>query len=192
MDPLDDARSSLEPDEDLVWAERPDPQVLARAKLPQALRGLLGLAVICGFLWFSFLPNWPAGTQGVLFAAFLAAACGYCVWLLAAPTVAKAAAGRIVYAVTDRRLFIREDWPFRRLRSFRANELDDPQVAPGAAGRGTVIFLDRKLPWWRRSAGGSRQIEAFFGIPDAERVAQAVARLKAGQGPGRESNSAEH
>ncbi|HEY9539227.1 MAG TPA: hypothetical protein VIS03_16655, partial [Kiloniellaceae bacterium] len=56
-DPLDAARRALEPGETLVWADRPDPQALARSRLPQVIRGVLGLAVIATFLWLSFLPN---------------------------------------------------------------------------------------------------------------------------------------
>ncbi len=183
MEPLEDARASLAPDETLVWAERPHPAILARARLPQVIRGVLGLLVIGGFLWFSFLPNWPGGFAGLVLGGFLVAAVVYCFWLVAAPAVARPAAGRMVYAVTDRRVFIREDWPFRRLRSFTSADLCDPQVTPALPGRGTVVFVDRKLPWWQRRAGGAYQIEAFFGIPDAQRVAEAIDRLRAGADP---------
>src|SRR3546814_3781371 len=44
------ARRALEPGETLVWADRPDPQALARSRLPQVIRGVLGLAVIATFL----------------------------------------------------------------------------------------------------------------------------------------------
>ena len=182
-DPLEDARQSLEPDEILIWAERPDPQVLARSKLPQLIRGALGVAVIAGFLWFSFLPYWPGGLAGVVLGVFVASTALYCLWLIAAPAVARRAAGRMVYAVTDRRVFIREDWPFRRLRSIAPDELDDPQVSPALPGRGIVVFLNRKLPWWQRSAGGGYRMEAFFGIADAQRVAEAIDKLRAGRSP---------
>ena len=46
------------------------------------------------------------------------------------------------------------------------------------AGEGAVIFIERKLPWWQRSAGGSYQIEGFFGIGDAPQVAAEIERLK--------------
>jgi len=177
-DPLDDARLSLEPGETLVWAERPHPGILARSKLPQVIRGVLGFAVICAFLWFSFLPNWPEGLRAVIFGAFVLGGLGYSLWLIAAPVVARAAAARSVYAVTDRRLFIRQDWPFRRLRSFAPGELDETQVVPALPGYGIVVFINHKLPWWRRSAGGSTRIEAFFGIPDAQRVAEQIDALK--------------
>src|SRR3546814_11667948 len=62
-DLLDAARRALEPGETLVWADRPDPQALARSRLPQVIRGVLGLAVIATFLWLSFLPNWPGGLR---------------------------------------------------------------------------------------------------------------------------------
>jgi hypothetical protein len=183
-DPLETARAALAPGETLVWADRPDPQALARARLPQLIRGLLGLAVIAGFLWLSFAPNWPGGLRGLLFAVFLAVVTLYSLWLLAAPLVARQAAGRTVYAVTDRRLIIFEDWPRRRLRSFAPAELDYPVVAPAAPGPrgdlGSVVFIHRKLPWWQRSAGGSYRIEAFYGIADAQRVAERVDALKQG------------
>jgi hypothetical protein len=179
-DPLAAARASLDPGETLVWAERPHPAVLARSKLPQVIRGVLGFAVIAAFLWFSFLPNWPEGFRALLFAVFILAGLGYSLWLAAAPMVARRAAGRTVYAVTDRRLFIRQDWPFRRLQSFGPAELDEIQVMPSLPGYGIVVFVNHKLPWWRRSAGGSTLIEAFYGIPEAQRVAERIEALKAG------------
>src|SRR3546814_20292913 len=116
-DLLDAARRALEPGETLVWADRPDPQALARSRLPQVIRGVLGLAVIATFLWLSFLPNWPGGLRGVLLGVFLAAALLYACWLLAAPLAARRAAGSTVYAVTDRRLILLEGWPTVRQRS---------------------------------------------------------------------------
>src|SRR3546814_18859680 len=70
-DPLDAARRALEPGETLVWADRPDPQALARSRLPQVIRGVLGLAVIATFLWLRFLPNWPGGLPRVPLGVFL-------------------------------------------------------------------------------------------------------------------------
>ena len=180
---LEVARALLAPGEELVWAERPDPQVLARARLPQVIRGGLGLAVIAGFFWFSFLPNWPQGSAGVLLGLFVALGLAYCFWLLAAQLVARTAAGRTIYAVTDRRIFILETWPLRRLRSFAPADLDAPMVSPAGPGLGTVVFITRKLPWWQRSAGGGTRIEAFYGIPGAQQVGEAIDRLRSGAGP---------
>jgi hypothetical protein len=177
-DPLSAARALLAPGEQLVWADRPGADALARAKLPQVIRGVLGLAVIAGFLWLGFIPHWPGGAGGLLLAVLLVAAVLYALWLLAAPLVARRAVPHTVYAVTDRRVIICETWPFRRLASFAPAELDEPQVAQGEGGRGTVVFVSRKKPWWWRSAGGSYQIEAFFGIPEATQVAAHIAELR--------------
>jgi hypothetical protein len=177
-DPLAAARALLQPGEQLVWADRPGADALVRAKLPQVIRGGLGLAVIAGFLWLSFLPNWPGGANGLLLAVLLVVAVLYALWLLAAPLVARRAVATTVYAVTDRRVVVGESWPFRRLASFTPAELDAPQVMPGEGGRGTVVFISRKKPWWRRSAGGSYQIEAFFGIAEAARVGELIAELR--------------
>lgn len=184
-DPLAIARAALAPGEQLIWADRPDPRALARSRLPQFIRGVLGLAVIVGFLWLSFVPNWPEGLRGLLLLLFLAAATAYSLWLLAAPAVASRAASRTVYAVTDRRLLILEDWPRACLRSFVPAELDEPMVSPparGAGGKalGSVVFIHRKLPWWQRSAGGSYRIEAFYGIAEAQRVAGQITALRSG------------
>lgn len=181
-DSLAMARAALVPGERLIWADRPDPVVLARSRLPQVIRGVLGLAVIAGFLWVSFLPNWPEGLRGLLLLLFLIAVTAYSLWLLAQPVVARRAAPHTVYAVTDRRLLILEDWPRARLRSFTPAELDDPLVsrASGPGGLGSVVFIHRKLPWWQRSAGGSYRIEAFYGIAEAQRVAEQIAVLRTG------------
>lgn len=181
-DPLDTARAALQPGEELVWADRPDPQALARSKLPQVIRGVLGFVVIGVFSWLSFLPAWPGGPGGAVFAFFLILALLYCLWLVAAPLIARRAAAQTVYAVTDRRALILEGWPLRRLRAFGPSDLDEALVAPGTAGRGSVVFVNRKRPWWRRSAGGTYQFEAFFGIADAQRVSQVIETLRTGAG----------
>jgi hypothetical protein len=146
------------------------------------IRGLLGVAVIVGFLWLSFVPNWPGGLRGLLLIVFLAAATLYSLWLLAAPWVARRAAGRTVYAVTDRRVLVLEDWPFKRQRAFAPAALDDTLVAPATSRQrgdlGTVVFVSRKLPWWQRSAGGSYRIEAFYGIAEAQQVAERIESLR--------------
>ena len=180
---LEAARALLAPGETLVWAERPDAQVLARSKLPQVIRGGLGLVLIAGFFWVSFLPNWPQGLAGVLLGLFVALGVVYCGWLLAAPAVARAAAGRMLYAVTDRRVVIQESWPLARLRSFAPADLDAPLVSPAAPGLGSVVFVNRKLPWWQRSAGGGHRIEAFYGVPGAQQVAEAIELLRSGGEP---------
>jgi len=182
-EPLEAARVALQPDEHLIWADRPDPAALARARLPQMIRGLLGLLVIAGFLWLSFLPNWPGGWRGAVMVGFLVAAALYSLWLLAAPLVAKRAAARTVYAVTNRRVLVLEDWPFQRHRAFAPAELDDPLVTPAAPGLGSVAFVHRKLPWWQRSAGGGYRIEAFYGIAEAQRVAERIQALRSGEQP---------
>lgn len=182
---LAEARALLEPGETLVWADRPDPRLLARARLPQVIRGVLGLLVIAGFLWLSFLPQWPEGAFGLFFALFLLAAVLYCLWLVAGPFLAPAQAARSLYAITDRRVIVFEAWPFRRLRSFAPADLDPPMVSPVAPDLGTVVFVHRKLPWWQRSAGGGTRIEAFFGVAGAQQVAEEIDRLRGVPGPER-------
>ncbi|GAB4237802.1 MAG: hypothetical protein Tsb0032_42380 [Kiloniellaceae bacterium] len=179
-EPLEAARALLEPGETLLWADRPDPQVLARSRLPQVIRGALGLVILAGFFWFSFLPNWPQGAAGLLMGLFVVVALVYCGWLLAARLVARRAAGATLYAVTDRRVLVQENWPFRRLRSFTPPDLDEPLVGTAAPGLGSVVFLNRKLPWWQRSAGGGTRLEAFYGVAEAQQVAAAIERLRQG------------
>jgi len=180
QDPLETARAALQPGETLLWADRPDPRVLARARLPQTIRGVLGLVVIGGFLWLSFIPDWPGGLRGVLFAIFIGAALLYALWLAAAPLFAPRAAAQTVYAVTDRRVLVLEDWPRQRRRAFGPADLDDTLVTTTAPGLGIVVFVNRKLPWWQRGLGNNYRIEAFFGIADAQQVADRIDALKAG------------
>ena len=177
-DPLSVARQELEPGETLVWADRPRPDALARTKLPQVIRGTLGLAVIAGLHWYGYVPDFRASAENALMVAFLVAAGLYCLALVVAPQIAKGAAARTVYAVTSRRVMILSRWPFRGRRVFLPAELDEPRALAGASGEGAVVFIERKLPWWKRSAGGSYQIEAFYGIADAPRVAAEIARLR--------------
>ncbi len=177
-DPLETARHVLEPGETLVWADRPGLHAYARTKFPQVIRGVLGLAVIAGLHWYGYVPDWRSGTENALLVGFLAAAGLYCIVLILAPNIARHAARRMVYAVTDRRVMILSFWPFYLERSFVPAELDEPRAMAGESGPGNVIFLERKLNWWRRSAGGSYQIEGFFGIADAPKVAAEIAKLK--------------
>jgi len=182
-EPLQTARGLLEPGEALHWADRPNTEILVRAKRPQVLRGLLGLAIITLFFWLSFLPNWPDGAKGQLLAAFLVVAVAYCCWLVAAPLVARTAASGTVYAVTDRRVLVWETWPRRRLRVFRPKDLDEAEVVAAAPGLDTVVFVHRKLPWWERSAGGGFRIEAFYGVAEGEGVGDAIDKLRLGEPP---------
>ncbi|WP_420348982.1 hypothetical protein [Pelagibius sp.] len=177
-DPLTVARQELEPGEELIWADRPQPEVLARTKLPQVIRGTLGLAVIAGLHWYGYVPDFRASAESALLFAFLVAAALYCLALVVAPQVTKVSAGRMVYAVTSRRLMILSFWPFRSKRVFMPEDLDEPRALADDSGRGAAVFIERKLPWWKRSAGGSYQIEAFYGIADAPRVTAEIARLR--------------
>ena len=179
QDPLETARAALQPGETLLWADRPDPRVLARARLPQTIRGVLGLVVIGGFLWLSFIPDWPGGLRGLLFAIFIGAALLYALWLAAAPLLASRAAANTVYAVTDRRVLVLEHWPRQRRRAFGPADLDDTLVTTAAPGLGIVVFVNRKLAWWQRGLGNNYRIEAFFGIADAQAVAERIDALKA-------------
>src|SRR3546814_3565431 len=72
----------------------------------------------------------------------LAAIVALCVavWPLAGPLRAARGARPTVYAITDRRLFILELYPRRRLRSFAPAELEAPRVQDRGKGRGDVIF----------------------------------------------------
>ena len=182
-DTLEVARGLLEPGETLLWADRPNPETLVRSKRPQVIRGLMGLVVIAGFFFLSFLPNWPEGAKGLLLAAFLVVAVAYCLWLTAARRVAKSAAGHTVYAVTDRRALVLETWPRRRLRVFNPPDLDEAEVVTAAPGLDTVVFVHRKLPWWERSAGGGYRIEAFYGIAEGQSVGAALDKLRQGEPP---------
>ncbi|WP_422367737.1 hypothetical protein [Pelagibius sp.] len=177
-DPLEIARQALAPGETLIWADRPGLHAYARTKFPQVIRGVLGLAVIAGLHWYGYVPDWRSSTENALLFGFLAAAGLYCIVLVVAPNIARHAARSMVYAVTDRRVMILSFWPFRLERSFAPAELDEPRAMADEGGRGNVIFLERKLGWWRRSAGGSYQIEGFFGIADAPRVAAEIAKLR--------------
>src|SRR3546814_10041756 len=58
------------------------------------------------------------------------------VWPLAGPLRAARGARHTVYAITDRRLFILELYPRRRLRSFAPAELEAPRVQDRGKGRG--------------------------------------------------------
>lgn len=176
--PLEVARAALEPGETLVWADRPAEQALARTKLPQVIRGVLGLAVIAGLHWYGYVPDWRQGGQNLLLFGFLAAAALYCMALIVAPNLARISARSMVYAVTDRRLMILSFWPFRSARFFALEELDTPRALANEAGQGSVVFIERKLPWWKRSAGGSYQIEGFYGIADAQRVVEEIEKLR--------------
>lgn len=177
-DPLYVARQELEPGETLVWADRPRPDALARTRLPQVIRGTLGLAVIAGLYWYGYIPDFRASAENALMFAFLVAAGLYCLALVMAPQMARVSARRMIYAVTNRRVMILSFWPFRSRRVFLPADLDEPRALADASGDGAVVFVERKLPWWKRSAGGSYQIEAFYGIADAPRVAAEIARLR--------------
>ena len=179
-DPLETARRALEPGERLVWADRPDPRAFARTKLPSQIRGVLGLALIAVLHWYGLMPPWTGSLQSMLIYGFVVAAALFCVLLITIPSLARISARSMVYAVTDRRVICLGFWPFRLSRVFTAAQLDNPRVIANEQGWGSVLFVERKLPWWQHSAGGSYQIEGFYGVADAPQVAEAIERVIGG------------
>lgn len=186
-DPRETAQAALEPGERLVWVGQPDVASLAWRDfdLKHWLRSAPAAIVAVILLWQALSGSagrvltwlYPLAAIVALFVA---------VWPLIAPLRAARAARQTVYAITDRRLFIREASPRERLRSFPAEELEAPQWQDRGKGRGDVSFAP--VIEWEQTRQGQRtrlRQATFFAVAEPQRVAGEIAKLRSRAAAGR-------
>ena len=181
----------LEPREELLWAGRPEPLRMAKARIGLALAGLAAIGLLfLTPLWHHFAPvstvaasSYNQGDINFMdslpFSIFLAG-----LILIAQPFAAYHYAGRTTYAVTERRLFmVRKDMLGILVKTARYETIETPVLNVRSDGTGDIFFF-RRASMIGNDRGPS-PLTRFLGIRDAGTVHQMICRLTAaasGQG----------
>jgi hypothetical protein len=188
----DEGRARLErelaPGERVAWAGHPSPGAYARSAWLLMVFGLLFIAF--GVAWIvatgasgpqlagmavSFSFMWPVGLLPL----------GVGVLMLLAPVWMSASAGRVVYAVTDRRALVVTPVLFRGVsaRSFSPAQLASAERIERADGSGSLVFA--RDPYSSTSSDGvtthGHRSVGFLGLADVKSVERCVREL-AGRG----------
>ncbi len=169
------ATRQLDPGERLLWSGMPGAGRMAMSALPAALFGLpfTGFAAFWIAMAFAGTSRMPrtAGPWALfpLFGVpFLLVGLG----ILTAPLWAVLAAGRTVYAVTDRRVLIITGWPMVAVQSFLPADIHDLMRVEGADGRGSLMFASRS---WAGNNGVTRTSRiGFVGVADVRSVEELI------------------
>ena len=158
--------------EELVWHDRPSPGTVARAWIFLSFFGLF---------FFGFSIFWIVGAAqsgDPLFPLFGIPFVLIGFSLVSAPLWQMFVAKGTLYAITDKRVLILLSFPWKKIISFYADDLDELERKwMKGNGTGTVIFAKRK------SSGrhpDSRPDWGFFGVGDAKRVEGEIMKLKEG------------
>lgn len=176
----------LAPGERVAWSGQPIPARYSRGTLPIVLFGIpwtafavfwtamafVGTrslkgddAMSTGFRWF--FPLWGL--------PFIAIGVG----MLSSPWWLKRRAGRVLYAVTDRRAILFEPaWRgARKVRSFAPAALQTLERTEHPDGSGDLIFARQA---WRDSDGDRRTSQVgFTGVPRVREVEEVIRKLAA-------------
>lgn len=173
--------------ETLRWQGAPSPLGLLRASLREALTGLFlagfGLLVWSGVLQTHELAfGWRAiqtafadqETRYLTFAGSFVLPWG--LWHSFAPLRAWRAAGRTVYAVTDRRAIVLRAGG--AAESFGPGQIHNVEVAARPGGY-DVLFHDttERLPTMWKKHFTMNPMKGFHGIADGQTAARALARI---------------
>jgi len=167
--------SQLDPGEGVLWTGAPDPGRLALSSIPAMVFGVpfTGFAAFWISMAFSTTsgPSRPAGPLALfpLFGLpFLLIGLG----MLTAPLWAYLAAGRTVYAVTNRRALILSRLLATTVKSYTHDEIHELQHVERAGGSGDLYFASRTV--YMRHGRTSQVRVGFLGIPDVRGVEQLI------------------
>ncbi|MGI9500107.1 MAG: hypothetical protein ACR2P3_08715 [Geminicoccaceae bacterium] len=182
--PLAIAKTEMVEGEQLIWAETPSAASVRRRTLPISLLG--GLFLFLTLTWMA-----KAATASfwllILGLAFLCAAFA----LLLLPWWWPRITRHTVYAISDQRLLIIQEWPKRwqgwprrRVTSYGPDDIDVVERRERRDGSGDLIFRReayRRLrhhhdPQGKRRVG--ERVIGFFGVPDVRRLEEAILALK--------------
>ncbi len=175
--PLAIARAEMVEGERLIWAETSLPSSARRRVLPVSLLGWLFLVLTFAWLAKAAIASFWLLIMGLPF-MLAALALSFLPWWW--PSVTR----HTIYAISDRRLLIIQNWPRRRVTSYGPGDIDVVERHERKDGSGDLIFRreeHQKLrhhhdPQGKRRVG-ERAI-GFFGVPDVRRLEEAVWALK--------------
>ena len=175
----------LQPGERIVWSGQPLPRAFARGSLPVAVFGLFfgGFAMFWmlmagGGAWFATSAPQSNGPPPVVSTAFsLFTLCGLPflavgLVMLTMPVWRRVIAGKIIYAITDRRAIAigPEAWRGTVTRSFAGEKIANVARAERSDGSGDLVF-EEVVSYSSSSDGTSRHVtrRGFIGV---DRVAE--------------------
>jgi len=162
--------------ETALWVERPKPMARATSKVLLFLFGIpfFGFAVF----WTAMAGNFSTGDDsfsnffplfGIPFLVI-----GAC--LLLSPVWSYMEAKKwLYYAITDQRLMIIRSFPRRKIESWEPADISRLERTSKPDGSGNVIFAEEIR---QTQNGTSTKPRGFYGVPDAKRVEEAIAKLR--------------
>jgi hypothetical protein len=172
----------LESREELLWAGRPDPLRMARARTGLALAGSAILLLLFLTPLWQYFTVVPPGTgealsynqddihlaEAVPFSLFLTG-----LFLLLQPLAAYYYAGRTTYAVTGKRLLmVRKDMLGTLIKTARYEAIEAPIMNVNAGSTGDIFFF-RKAEIPGKGLDQS-PLTRFLGVRDAGHVHQLI------------------
>ncbi|GAB4237807.1 MAG: hypothetical protein Tsb0032_42390 [Kiloniellaceae bacterium] len=183
-DPRDVARRELRDGEKLVWADRPSPAVLRKRQLGAFLFAIPFTAFACFWIWGAG-QGFGESTMGTIFPFFGLPFLAVGVWTLLKPLRAAKDAEKIVYAITDQRVFVVNSGQGHSVQSYGPRDLTKIERRDHGDGLGDVIFAE-EVSWHSgnnrfglRSGNRTRMSDVgFFGIAEAREVEAAIAGLR--------------
>jgi hypothetical protein len=167
--------SQLDPGEGVLWTGAPNPTRLALSSIPAAIFGIpfTGFAVFWMYMAFSMTSrSSPAGGAWSLFPLFGLPFLLIGLGMLTAPLWAYLAAGRTVYAVTNRRALILSRIVSTMVKSFTHEDIHELEHVERAGGSGDLYFGSRLV--YGKGGRVSRVRVGFIGIPDVRTVEQLI------------------
>ncbi len=180
-----DAHSALTPlledGEELLWYDQPSPSAVITSQWSSAI---VGCAFFAGAMAWTFI----AVQESAMFAVVGLGIAGVGLWLASAPVRAPYEAKFVYYAITSRRLIIASLRRKKGMQSFSPDAIEDVDIIERDDRISDVIFRKSTRVVTEQFGDGnsrlSKQIkrDGFFGIKDAEKVAEAIRELKAKAG----------
>src|SRR2546426_4277893 len=169
------ANGQLDPGEGVLWCGMPSPSRLALSAIPAMILGIpfTGFAVFWMYMVFSMMSrSHPPGGAWSLFPLFGLPFLLIGIGMLTTPLWAFLAAGRTVYAVTNRRALILSRIGATRVKSYTHEDIHELQHVEREDGSGDLYFASRLL----QSQNGVTRREriGFLGIPDVRSVEQLI------------------
>ena len=175
----------LEPGEELLWNHPASSRSAALRGIPIGFFGLVWLTAVTLATWkFNSMPASGSDSPRIVYLILaLLAIAGLAV--SAHPFLAWHRARSTIYAVTNQRMIFLYRFPWLRVQSLTANEIDqvevspDPDLLPGSYSRGSVFF--QHIVESRRNRRGRHAVTrvGFRDIPDYLRVADLIRDVQA-------------
>lgn len=176
-DPLALAKAEMAEGEKLIWADTSLAKNARRRVLPISVLGWLFLLLALAWMAKAAIASFWFLIMGLPFLlAVLALALLPWWW----PLFTR----HTVYAISDRRLLIIQNWPRRRVTSYGPDEIDVVERQERRDGSGDLIFRREALRRLRHHSDhqSKRRVSerpiGFFGVPDVRNLEEAVWALK--------------